>query len=365
MHAKALPDFPWDRIVALRGMAAQAPGGLVDLSVGTPVDPVPDLIQSALRDHSDSPGYPTTHGTVGLRESIVQWLGRAVHVEVAESSVLPAIGTKELIAGLPAMLGCHDSDTVVVPEIAYPTYEVGALLAGSTVIRSDSTVAVGPTTPALMWVNSPSNPTGRVLGVDHLRKVVAWARNAGCVVASDECYIELGWEGPEPVSILDPRVCDGDHTGLLAIHSLSKRSNLAGYRFGFLTGDERLVAQLLEIRKHMGFMVPLPVQAAAQAAYQDDHHVAVQRARYRHRRSLLIEALTTAGFAIDESDAGLYVWATRHEPAMTTVNWLAQRGILVAPGDFYGPRGRHHVRVALTATDERIELAAQRLLTNK
>lgn len=364
MQGKALPDFPWDRIVALRALAGQVPGGLVDLSVGTPVDPVPDLIQGALRDHSDSPGYPTTHGSVELRESIVQWLARAIGVEVAESNVLPAIGTKELIAGLPSMLGCDDSDTIVVPEIAYPTYEVGALLAGSTVIRADSTLALGPVAPTLLWVNSPSNPTGRVLGVDHLRKVVAWARSSGCIVASDECYIELGWEGPKPVSILDPRVCDGDHTGLLAVHSLSKRSNLAGYRFGFLTGDERLVSQLLEVRKHTGFMVPLPIQAAAEAAYRDDHHVEVQRARYSHRRSLLIEALTAAGFTIEESIAGLYLWATRDEPCMATVNWLADRGILVAPGDFYGPRGRQHVRVALTATDERIELAAQRLLAS-
>jgi succinyldiaminopimelate transaminase len=190
--------------------------------------------------------------------------------------------------------------------------------------------------------------------------VVDWARERGAVVASDECYRELGWED-EPVSILHPDVCGGDHTGLLAVHSLSKRSNLAGYRAGFVSGDPALVAELLAVRKHAGMIVPAPVQAAMVAALTDTGHVAVQRDRYARRRDTLRAALTAAGFRIDHSTAGLYLWASRDEDCWQTVGWLADRGILVAPGTFYGTAGAHHVRVALTATDERVEAAATRL----
>jgi succinyldiaminopimelate transaminase len=275
---------------------------------------------------------------------------------------LPAIGTKELIAGLANQLGIAPGETVVIPETAYPTYEVGALLARAIPVRADSLTQLGPTTPAMIWLNSPSNPTGKVLGIEHLRKVVEWARDRGVIVVSDECYIELGWTEERPVSILHPDVCGGDHTGLLAVHSLSKRSNLAGYRFGFMTGDAEKVQRVLEVRKHSGFMVPTPVQIAATAAFGDDEHVVIQRSIYRARREMLLSALTTAGFTVDDSDAGLYLWATQGEPCMDTVEWLAKRGILVAPGDFYGAAGSQHVRVALTATDERVRSAAFRLL---
>jgi succinyldiaminopimelate transaminase len=221
-------------------------------------------------------------------------------------------------------------------------------------------VALGPARVGLLWLNSPANPTGKVLPVDHLRKVVAWARERGTVVASDECYCAFGWEA-EPVSVLDPRVSDGDHTGLLAVHSLSKRSNLAGYRAGFVTGDPTLVARLLEVRKHAGMIVPAPVQAAMVAALDDDAHVEVQRARYAARRARLRPALEAAGFRVEHSEAGLYLWATRDEDCWDSVTWLAERGILVAPGEFYGAAGRRHVRVALTATDERVAAAAGRL----
>jgi len=198
------------------------------------------------------------------------------------------------------------------------------------------------------------------LGVDHLRKVVGWARDRGVLVASDECYLGLGWDA-EPISVLHPSVCDGDHTGLLAIHSLSKSSSLAGYRAGFVAGDPSVVAELLAVRKHAGMMMPMPVQAAMVAALDDDDHEREQRARYERRRAMLLPALQSAGLTVDHSEAGLYIWATRGEPCRDTVNWLAQRGILVAPGEFYGPAGVQHVRVALTATDERIAAAAQRL----
>ena len=153
----------------------------------------------------------------------------------------------------------------------------------------------------------------------------------------------------------------GIHDGLIAVHSLSKRSNLAGYRAGFLTGDAALVRELLEVRKHAGMMVPAPVQAAMVAALDDDAHVDVQRARYLSRRAQLRAALESAGFRIEHSEGGLYLWATRGDDCWDTVNWLAERGILVAPGSFYGSAGRRHVRVALTATDERVATAARRL----
>jgi succinyldiaminopimelate transaminase len=353
--------FPWDTLADATAAARAHPDGIVDLSVGTPVDDVAPVIRDALAAASSAPGYPTTHGTPALREAAVSALRRRYGItHLAPGSVLPAIGTKELIAWLPTVLGLGAGDTVVVPELAYPTYEVGALLAGAAVARADSLTQLGPSVPALVYVNSPSNPTGRVLGVDHLRKVVGWARDRGVLVASDECYLGLGWD-VAPVSVLHPDVCDGDHTGLLAVHSLSKTSSLAGYRAGFVAGDPAVVAELLAVRKHAGMMVPTPIQAAMVAALDDDAHEREQRERYARRRDALLPALLAAGFTVDHSEAGLYLWATRGEPCRDTVTWLAQKGILVAPGEFYGPRGARHVRVALTATDERIAAAVARL----
>jgi succinyldiaminopimelate transaminase len=265
-----------------------------------------------------------------------------------------------MVAWLPTLLGLGRGSRVLIPELAYPTYAVGATIAGAEAVATEGLTAVGPAPVDLVWLNSPSNPTGRVLPVEHLRKVVAWARERDAVVVSDECYLELGWD-VEPVSVLHPSVCDGDHTGLLALHSLSKRSNLAGYRFGLLAGDPQLVAPLLEARKHAGMIVPAPVQAAAVAAFDDDAHVLEQRERYRRRREVLLGAVRSAGFTVTHSEAGLYLWATRDEDCWTTVDWFASRGIVVAPGEFYGPAGAHHVRIALTATDERVTAAAERL----
>ncbi|WP_431956670.1 succinyldiaminopimelate transaminase [Nocardia lijiangensis] len=359
-----LPDFPWDTIAAVKARAAAHPDGIVDLSVGTPVDPVAPLIRAALNAVAEVPGYPTTHGTPELRAAAVDALERRYGITGLDpAAVLPVIGTKELIAGLPRLLGLGSGDLVVIPEIAYPTYEVGALLAGTQVLRADGLTRLGPQSPALIYLNSPSNPTGRVLGLEHLRKVVAFARERGAIVASDECYLGLSWDS-RPFSILDPEVCDGDHTGLLAVHSLSKTSNLASYRAGFVAGDPGLVAELLEVRKHSGMMVPYPIQAAMTAALSDDAHEAQQRERYRARREQLRNALQGAGFRIDHSEAGLYLWTTRGENCRTTLDWLAERGILAAPGDFYGPTAGEHVRIALTATDERIAAAAERLRAN-
>ncbi|MER7275167.1 succinyldiaminopimelate transaminase [Dactylosporangium sp. NPDC000244] len=356
--AAGLPDFPWDRLEPAKATASRHPDGLVDLSIGTPVDPVPELIRAALAEASNAPGYPLTAGTPRLREAIREWVTRWCGTGSGEFGVLPTIGSKELVGWLPTLLGFGPGDTVVIPQVCYPTYEVGVLLAGARVVRADSLTALGPERVSMVWVNSPSNPTGKVLPEAHLRKVVAWARERGAIVVSDECYLPLPWES-EPVSILS--VCDGNFDGVLAVHSLSKRSNLAGYRAGFVAGDAALVDEVLAARKHAGMIVPAPVQAAMIAALGDEVHVEEQRARYRRRRSILREAFERAGFTVEDSQAGLYLWLTRGEDSWATVDWLAERGILAAPGAFYGPAGERHVRVAFTATDERVAAAASRL----
>jgi succinyldiaminopimelate transaminase len=331
---------------------------VVDLSVGTPVDPTPDLIREALAAASNAPGYPLTAGTDDFRAAASGWLRDRFGADVAPTAVLPVIGTKELVAWLPSFLG---ASSVGLPDLAYPTYEVGALLAGATSRRVLSLTSLGPERLDLLWINSPSNPTGGVLPPEHLRKVVDWARERGTIVASDECYADIWYDGDPPASVLSPDVCGGSHDGLLAVHSLSKRSNLAGYRAGLVAGDPALIARLLEIRKHAGMLVPTPVQAAMAAALRDDEHVVLQRERYAKRRALLAGAFVSADFAVDQSEAGLYLWISRREPCWQTVETLADLGILVAPGEFYGPHGAMHVRVALTATDERVAAAVARL----
>ncbi len=378
----SLPDFPWDTLAGAKSRAAGHPGGIVDLSVGTPVEPTPDLIRDALAAASDAHGYPQAWGTPDLREAVAAWFARRRGVATLDpDGVLPTIGSKELVAWLPTLLGLRGRP-VAFPAIAYPTYDVGARVAGCTPVPFEGLNELGPTTaatrPGLIWVNSPSNPTGKVLGVAHLRKVVQWARANGAVVASDECYAEIDWRddaerleqaggaGHETEyqgvpSLLDPRVCDGDHTGLLVCYSLSKQSNLAGYRAAFVAGDPTLVGRLLEVRKHLGMMMPWPVQRAMLAGLGDDAHVAAQVEVYRRRRGTLLSAIEATGGRVDDSRAGLYLWTTFGRDALATVDALAERGILVAPGTFYGSRSGEHVRIALTAPDERIAAAASRL----
>ena len=356
------PEFPWDTIAEAKATAAAHPDGLVDLSIGTPVDPTPDVVQKALVEASDAHGYPTVLGPDALRQAAVDWLERRFGVTgLSADRVLPTIGSKELIGNLPTQLGLGPHDLVVVPELAYPTYEVGARYAQCQVVASDSTVRLGPVRPAIVFMNSPANPHGRILGADHLRKMIAWTRERGSLLVSDECYLEYAWEG-EPASVLHPDINDGSLEGVLAVHSLSKRSNVAGYRGAFVAGDPVVLGELLALRRHLGFMVPAPVQAAMVAALSDDAHVDQQRAIYAARRSMLRTALEAAGFRIDHSEGSLYLWATRDEPCRDTIDWLAERGILAAPGDFYGPAGERHVRVAFTATDERVAAAVDRLI---
>lgn len=360
--AARLPDFPWDLLAPAATRARSHPDGIVDLSVGTPVDPVAPTIQAALQNASDSPGYPLTHGTPAFREAFVAWAQRRLHAGGLEpDAVLPTIGSKEFVAGLPLWLGLGPGDVVVVPTLAYPTYAVGAAVVGAEVVAADDP-AQWPERVSLVWLNSPTNPSGTVLDADALRGRIAAARARGAVIASDECYIELGWS-VTPTSVLHRDVSAGDLTGVLAVHSLSKRSNLAGYRSGSVTGDPSLIGELLQVRKHMGLMTPAPVLAAATAALHDDEHAQRQHAVYRSRRERLMPALTAIGLRVEHSQAGLYLWASADEDCWHTVDRLAEQGILVAPGSFYGAAGQRHVRVALTATDERIDAAVSRLTT--
>ncbi|MFL6172249.1 MAG: succinyldiaminopimelate transaminase [Marmoricola sp.] len=362
-----LPDFPWDHLTPYGDRARALPDGIVDLSVGTPVDPTPAVVQRALVAAADSPGYPVTIGLPETRQACIDWLARSFGVTgLGLDAVLPVIGSKELIASVAQHLGVGEGDLVVYPELAYPTYEVGAALVGAETLATDSLTAIGPRTPKIVWINSPSNPTGRVLPPEHLKKVVDWCRERGALLISDECYLELTWEGGSAMSVLHPDICGGSAAGILAVHSLSKRSNLAGYRCAFVAGDPTVIGELLAVRKNLGLQMPEPQQHAMIAALNDDEHVAEQHARYAARRLKLKTALEGAGFTIDHSEGALYLWARRSteagpEDCWDTVSWFADRGILVAPGSFYGAAGKQHVRVALTATDERIDAAVARL----
>nr|WP_279672249.1 succinyldiaminopimelate transaminase [Flexivirga meconopsidis] len=363
-----MPDFPWDSLAGAKAKAAAHPGGIVDLSVGTPVDPTPAILQEALAGAADAPGYPQVWGTPDLREAVASWFARRRNAPgVDPNGVMPTIGSKELVAWLPTLLGVGPGDSVGFPQLAYPTYDVGARIAGATPEPAAGLLQYGPRAPKLLWLNTPANPHGQVLPVDHLAKVVAWARDRGVIVASDECYAELDWredaDGPTTPSILDERVTGGSHEGLLAVYSLSKQSNLAGYRAAFVAGDPKLVQQLVQVRKHAGMIVPWPVQRVIKAALGDDAHVAAQKQLYAAHRAQLRGALEQAGWRIDHSDAGLYLWATEGNSCRESVDRLATLGILAAPGDFYGTAGAQHVRIALTATDERIAAASKRLVS--
>lgn len=359
-----LPDFPWDQLTGYAATARSHPDGIVDLSIGTPVDPTPEVARAALAAAADSPGYPLTVGIPEVRQAVVDWLAGTHGVTGLDTDqVLPLIGSKEFIATLPSYLGLGPGDVIGYPALAYPTYEVGAALVGAKAVATDSLTAFGPETPSLLWINSPSNPSGRVLPPEHLKKVVDWCRERGVLLVSDECYLDCVWEG-EAVSVLHPDVCGGSADGILVVHSLSKRSNLAGYRCGFVAGDRAVIAELLAVRKNLGMLMPGPTQHAMVAVLGDEAHVKEQHERYRARRTKLRAALEAAGYTIEHSEASLYLWTTRGPDgpdAWQLVAELADKGILVAPGAFYGAAGSHHVRIALTASDERVDAAVARL----
>lgn len=360
------PPYPYDRLDELMAVADAHEGGVIDLSIGTPCDPPPAAVVEAL-GHSDTErGYPPSIGTPELRGAAANWLNRLVGTDLAAADIRATIGTKEFVAGLPHWLRLRNpsKDTVLYPAIAYPTYEMGAILARCRAVpvpvddqwRIDLS-AISPDDAAralCLWVNTPGNPAGNI---DDLEAAARWGHDHGVLVCSDECYIEYTWDGP-PRSILQH-----GREGLLAVHSLSKRSNMAGVRCGFYAGDPGLVHYLGELRKHAGFMLPGPVQAAATAAYDDDAHVAVQRQRYRQRLELMQRVAALFGSDAPLPAGGFYLWA----PAPGGDAWAFTRrlaeeaGVLVSPGEFYGPQGTDHIRIAVVQPDDRIALAAQRV----
>ncbi len=364
--AARLPEYPWDELEPIAEKARAFPGGLVDLSVGTPVDAVPTVIQDALAAAANAPGYPLTAGTPELRSAAAQWLARSLDVHVDPVSVLPVIGTKEFIAWLPTMLGLGRGDTVLYPSLAYPTYDIGARLAGAGRPRSPRWRATPcrrcqpgpgccgstrlPTRPAGCWRprRCATRSPGRGRGTPCSPPTSATSNSAGTARRCRSCT----------------RRCAATRfDGVLAVFSLSKRSNLAGYRAGFVTGDPALMKDLLLVGRQAGMIMPAPVQAAMVAALSDDAHAADQKARYAARRAVLVAGLTAAGFRIEHSEAGLYLWASR--PGLDC--WAAcqmladECGMLVGPGSMYGQEGGAYIRVALTATDERVAAAGERL----
>ena len=329
--------------------AKKYPGGFIDLSQGTPVDPTPTFIQEALTKASNSPSYPLTAGSSQLKDAIRAWATLNLGA-TGEFDVLPVIGSKEFVALLPTFL---QSKTVLYPKIAYPTYLVGTLMAPAKAIPVEIDAKSWPTAD-LAWINSPSNPTGQVQSDSEILATINWARNNGSVIASDECYLSFSKEAKSILSLTG-----GNNEGVLAVHSLSKRSNLAGYRAAFVIGDSKLIDQVRQIRKHAGLIVPLPVQQAMIAALSDNNHAIEQAERYEKRRIKLITALSKAGFTIEHSQAGLYIWCSKNEDCYKTVDWFANLGVLVTPGSFYG--SEKFIRIALTATDESIDLVVERI----
>jgi succinyldiaminopimelate transaminase len=374
------PPYPHDRLLELRAIAEAVPGGIVDCSVGTPVDPMPEVAQRALTEAAPAAtGYPAAVGSPAYRRAAAAWVGRRFGLDVSPEAVLACIGTKELVASLPRLLALRDPtrDTVLYPGVAYPTYEMGALLAGLRAVPVPlddrwlldlSRVADADAARALLlWVNEPGNPTGASGGPGHLRAVADWARDHGAIVASDECYAEFTYDesgSPAPPA----SVLTAGQERVLAVHSLSKRSNMAGLRAGFVAGDAELIDYLREVRKHAGLMTPGPVQAAAAAALADDAHVDEQRLRYARRRARAVDALLGWGLVHDGGPSTFYLWlraADGGDDGWSIARRLAERGLLVAAGDLYGPGGSAHVRLSLTQTDERLALAFDRLASKE
>lgn len=353
------PPYPYDRLAGLVATAEALEGGAVDLSIGTPCDPPPADVVDALARSGAERGYPPSVGSPAYREAAAGWMRRRLGVEVGPADVAACVGTKELVASTPQYLRLRtpDRDTVLHPAIAYPTYAMGATLAGCRAVAYDDLADIDPADAdraLCVWVNTPANPHG---GLTDLAAAAGWGRDHGVPVLSDECYVEFTWDGP-PRTILEHGA-----DGVLAVHSLSKRSNLAGARAGCYAGDADLVRFLAEVRKHAGCMVPGPVQAAAVVAWSDDAHVDAQRAVYRRRLERLRTLLAAVGVEAPMPDGGFYLWA----PAPDGDAWglaatLAERaGVIVTPGETFGRAGAGFVRVAAVQPDDRIELAATRL----
>ena len=353
------PPYPYDRLKPAKAAASAHEGGLVDLSIGTPYDPPPAAVVAALSDSGTERGYPASIGSAQFRESAAGWMARRFGVDLGIDSIAACVGTKELVANVVGWLKLRDParDTVLYPSVAYPTYEMGAILAGCRALPVDDLAAVDHADAAralCLWVNSPANPTGALAD---LGAAADWGRRHGVLVLSDECYAEFTWDG------LPHTILEHGADGLLAVQSLSKRSNLAGLRVGFYAGDPGLVHYLAEVRKHAGFMVPGPVQAAAIVALDDDAHVDEQRERYLERLWFFADVLRSQGAKVDLPGGSFYLWAeVPGGDAWAFTNDLAARGgALVSPGDLYGPGGAGHVRVAMVQPMDRLKLVAERL----
>jgi succinyldiaminopimelate transaminase len=360
------PPYPYDRLAPLQEVARQQPGGLVDLSIGTPCDPPPAFLVEAMADPALARGYPPSIGTVAYRTAAAGWLARRFGAVVDPGQVAACMGTKELVAGVPQWLRLRtpERDTVLYPEISYPTYAMGAALAGCRAvpvpvddqwrIRLDAIDEQDAARALCLWVNTPGNPAG---GLDDLALAASWGRERGVPVLSDECYAEFTWDGPGRT------ILSHGTDGVIAVHSLSKRSNFAGARAGFYAGDAELVSYLSEVRKHAGFMVPGPVQAAGALAWDDDEHVAVQRERYRERLDALAAGLAAFGLDATTPAGAFYLWVPAPGgDAWAVARSLAERsGALVSPGEFYGPAGAGHIRVAAVQPLDRIASAMERL----
>ena len=353
------PPYPYDRLDELKGVAAELPGGLVDLSIGTPCDPPPHAALAALAASGAERGYPPSIGTPAYRDAAAGWMARRLGVDVDVAHIAACVGTKELVAGVPRWLRLRrpDLDTVLYPAISYPTYAMGATLAGCRAVAFTELEGIDPADAEralCIWVNVPGNPTG---ALGDLGAAAGWGRDRHVPVFSDECYVEFTWNGPRRT------ILEHGLEGVVAVHSLSKRSNLAGARAGFYAGDPELVHYLSEVRKHAGFMVPGPVQAAAVAAWGDDEHVEEQRHRYLARLEAMVAALAGAGIDAAAPSGAFYLWAPAPDgDAWALARRLAARGgALVSPGEFYGPAGAGHVRVAVVQPDDRIALVAERL----
>jgi succinyldiaminopimelate transaminase len=359
------PPYPYDRLDRLAPLAARFDGGVIDLSIGTPCDPPTPAVVAALSSSDSERGYPPSVGTEALRGAIGAWLERHFAVDVPLTQIAACVGTKELVATTPHYLRLRmpGRDTVLYPAVSYPTYEMGAILAGCRPVpvpeRPDGAIDLAAIDPAdaqralLLWVNSPSNPTG---ALSDLAGAAAWGRANGVAVFSDECYVDFTWDGPR-ASILQSGL-----DGVVAVHSLSKRSNLAGVRVGFYAGDAELLGYLREVRKHVGMLVPGPAQAAGVAALADEAHVEVQRDRYRRRLERLAGVLGRwAGIDVPMPAGGFYLWFDAGDGWAFAERLMKEGGALVSPGDFYGAGGAQNVRVAVVQPDDRIELIARRL----
>lgn len=373
--------YDWSRIAAYKRTAKAAFGGMIDLSVGSPVDPVPDSVRKALAVAANDPnayGYPATAGTADLRTAIAEWFSvtRNVDLQAIHADVVPTVGSKEGVALMASLLHFGEDDVVVQPKVSYPTYEIGTQLAGAKVLKVDDVadVASWRNVPGVkaVWMNSPCNPTGEVYSAERMAGIVVAAREIGAVVLSDECYALMQWrdavndaEGEAdslastPCALCDD-VCLGSAEGVLVLYSLSKQSNMAGYRTAFIAGDESLIASMSAYRKQIGQIIPGPVQAAMAAGLRDLESVKVQHARYRERLGVLVSALRAYGYCTDMPQGALYVWVkAKSGDCWEDLRQLAEIGIVASPGEFYG--APEYLRFSATASDAAIASAAERL----